>query len=71
MKRGELWLVNLDPTIGDELRKTRPVVIVNDDEIGVLALRVVVPMFIRRLGVLLDEVMDEIADSLAVVLRIE
>jgi mRNA-degrading endonuclease toxin of MazEF toxin-antitoxin module len=31
MKRGEIWLINLDPTIGAEIRKTRPAVIVNDD----------------------------------------
>lgn len=30
MKRGEIWLVNLDPTLGAEIRKTRPVVVVNE-----------------------------------------
>lgn len=30
MKRGELWLINLDPTIGSEIRKVRPAVIVSD-----------------------------------------
>ena len=42
--RGEVWLVNLDPTIGSEIRKTRPAVIANDDNIGVLPLKVVVPL---------------------------
>jgi mRNA interferase MazF len=42
MLRGEVWLLNLNPTIGAEIRKTRPVIIVNDDEIGVLPLKVVV-----------------------------
>jgi mRNA interferase MazF len=42
--RGEIWLVNLDPTIGDEIRKIRPAVIMSRDAIGVLALRVVVPI---------------------------
>jgi hypothetical protein len=41
---GEVWLVNLDPTIGDEIKKVRPVVVVSRDAIGVLALRVVVPV---------------------------
>lgn len=41
---GELWLVNLDPTIGDEIKKIRPAVVVSRDAIGVLALRVVVPV---------------------------
>ena len=31
MKRGEIWLVNLDPTIGAEIKKTRPAVIVSND----------------------------------------
>jgi|SRR6266404_1531652 len=44
MSKGEVWLVNLDPTIGDEIRKLRPAVIVSRDAIGVLALRVVVPI---------------------------
>jgi mRNA interferase MazF len=36
--------VNLDPTIGDEIRKVRPGVILNRDAVGILALRVVVPI---------------------------
>jgi len=44
MRRGEVWLLNLDPTIGAELQKTRSVVIVNDDEVGLFSLRVVVPL---------------------------
>lgn len=43
-KRGEVWLVNLDPTIGAEIKKTRPVVLVNSDLIGKLPLKWVVPM---------------------------
>jgi len=31
VSRGEVWLVNLDPTIGAEIRKTRPVVVVSSD----------------------------------------
>ncbi|MCJ8280345.1 MAG: type II toxin-antitoxin system PemK/MazF family toxin [Rivularia sp. ALOHA_DT_140] len=44
MNRGEIWLVNLDPTIGKEINKTRPCVIVNDDAIGILPLKVIVPI---------------------------
>ena len=43
MKRGDIWLINLDPTIGDEIRKTRPVIIVNNDAVGTLALKIVIP----------------------------
>jgi len=31
MKRGEIWWVNFDPSIGSEIRKTRPAVIVSND----------------------------------------
>jgi mRNA interferase MazF len=30
-KRGEVWLVILDPTIGSEIKKTRPAMIVSPD----------------------------------------
>jgi mRNA interferase MazF len=30
--RGEIWLVNLDPTVGSEIRKTRPCVVVSPSE---------------------------------------
>lgn len=44
MNRGEVWLINLSPTIGAEIQKTRPAVIVNDDELGILPLRVIIPL---------------------------
>jgi mRNA interferase MazF len=44
MLKGEVWLINLDPTIGAEIQKTRPAVIVSEDAIGVLPLRVIVPL---------------------------
>ncbi len=44
MKRGEIWLINLDPTVGAEIRKTRPAVIVSSDAIGILPLKVIVPL---------------------------
>ncbi|MEK6973774.1 MAG: type II toxin-antitoxin system PemK/MazF family toxin [Nanoarchaeota archaeon] len=31
LKRGEIWLVNLDPTIGHEIKKSRPSVIIQND----------------------------------------
>jgi hypothetical protein len=30
-RRGEIWLVNFDPTIGTEIRKTRPAVVVSSN----------------------------------------
>jgi mRNA interferase MazF len=44
MNRGEVWLLNLDPTLGAEIQKMRPVVIISSDSIGVLPLRVIVPL---------------------------
>ncbi len=32
--RFEVWLVNLDPTVGAEIRKTRPAVVVSPDEMN-------------------------------------
>lgn len=34
VRRGEVWLVRLDPTRGREIRKTRPCVIVSPDELN-------------------------------------
>jgi mRNA interferase MazF len=44
MQKGEIWLINLDPSIGAEIKKTRPAVIISEDSIGVLPLRIVVPI---------------------------
>jgi len=44
MRRGEVWLINLDPTVGAEIRKTRPAIIVSDDAIGILPLKIIVPV---------------------------
>ena len=44
MLRGEVWQINLDPTVGSELRKSRPAIIVNDDTVGILPLRIIVPL---------------------------
>ena len=113
MRRGEVWRINLDPTIGAEIRKTRPVIIVNDDEIGVLPSKVVVPItdwkdryeevvwmtkiapdgenglsktssadafqvrsvsqerFVERLGKVSDDNLEEITESLTIVLKIQ
>jgi mRNA interferase MazF len=44
MKQGEIWLINLDPTIGAEMQKTRPAVIVNNNALGKLPLKIIVPI---------------------------
>lgn len=44
IKQAEVWLLNLNPTIGSEMAKTRPCIVVSDDDIGVLPLKIVVPL---------------------------
>ena len=44
MNRGEIWRINLDPSIGAEIRKIRSALILSVDAIGSLPLRVVVPI---------------------------
>jgi mRNA interferase MazF len=45
MKRYEVWLVNLDPTIGHEMQKTRPAIIVSPNELNAhLSTVVIVPL---------------------------
>lgn len=42
MKRFEVWLINLDPTVGREIRKTHPAVIASPDELNSHLLTVVI-----------------------------
>ncbi len=44
MRQNEVWLINLDPTIGAEIKKTRPAIIVNDNSLGKLPLKIIVPI---------------------------
>ncbi len=44
MKQSEIWLVDLDPTKGAEIQKKRPAIIVNDDRLGKLPLKIIVPI---------------------------
>lgn len=44
MKTGEIYWVNLDPTLGDEIQKKRPVVVLNGGHDKHLRLAIVVPI---------------------------
>lgn len=45
MNRGEVWMVNLNPTQGSEIRKTRPCLIVSPDDLNAhLSTVTVVPL---------------------------
>ena len=43
-KRGEVWTVNFDPTIGTEIRKTRPAVVISSDAVGKLPIKLIAPI---------------------------
>lgn len=42
VKRGEVYWVNLDPTIGSEIKKTRPALIVSPDDMNAALPRVII-----------------------------
>ena len=44
IKRSEIWQVNLNPTVGAEIKKVRPVVVVSSDGIGRLPIKIVAPI---------------------------
>ena len=43
-RRGEVWLINFDPTIGAEIKKTRPAVVISSDAVGRLPIELVTPI---------------------------
>ena len=50
VKRGDIWLVNLDPTIGSEIKKSRPCVVVSPSELNDhLRTVIIAPMTSRAL----------------------
>ena len=113
MNAGEIYSVNLDPTIGDEIRKMRPVVILNGGHEKHLKLAIVTPItqwkphweqnpffvvltpdmlnglekksavacfqiravshqrFVNRLGVISQDDLDRIKQSIALILDID
>ena len=48
MKRFDVYLINLDPTIGKEIKKTRPCLVISPDEMNdYISLVIVAPMTSR------------------------
>lgn len=43
-KRGEVWLVNFDPTVGAEIKKVRPAIVISSDQIGRLPIKLIAPL---------------------------
>ena len=45
VRRFDVWLVTLDPTVGSEIRKTRPALVVSPDEMNThIATVIIAPM---------------------------
>lgn len=44
MIRGEIWRVELGPTIGTEMQKTRPCLVISASRFDALGVRIVVPL---------------------------
>ncbi len=42
--RGEVWRIRFDPTEGDEIKKVRVAVVISENAIGRLKLKIVVPI---------------------------
>jgi len=42
--RGEIWWVDFNPTVGAEIQKKRPALVVSSDSVGVLPIRLVAPI---------------------------
>lgn len=44
VQRFDIWLVQLDPTQGSEIKKTRPCIVISPDEMSSLKTAIVAPM---------------------------
>ncbi len=43
-RRGEVWAIQFDPSVGAEIQKVRPAIVVSVQSVGRLPLRIVVPI---------------------------
>jgi mRNA interferase MazF len=51
VERGEVWLVALDPTIGHEIKKTRPAIVVSPNDLNhAIGTMIVAPMRTGAVG---------------------
>ena len=50
VRRFDIWLVRLDPTLGHEIKKTRPCVVISPDEMVALSTVLAAPLTTRGFG---------------------
>lgn len=43
-RRGEIWWVNLDPTVGQEIKKCRPAIVISSNLNNPIPLRIIIPV---------------------------
>ena len=43
-KRGEIWIVSLGSTVGTEMKKSRPAVVISSDGVGKLPIKLIAPI---------------------------
>lgn len=43
-KRAEIWLVQLDPSRGQEIKKTRPAVVISSEMLSSIPMRIIIPV---------------------------
>ena len=43
-QRGEIWIVNFDPTIDKEIKKNRPAVVISSNAAGRLPIKLIAPL---------------------------
>jgi mRNA interferase MazF len=46
--RGEVWIIDLNPTIGSEQQKERPCLVISSNGLNAADLRVIVPLSTRK-----------------------
>lgn len=67
IKQFDVYLVNLDPTIGYEMKKSRPCVIISSEELNILKTVIIAPMttvrrnFPFRVNLLFDNKKGQVA----------
>ena len=44
LRRGEIWIIDFNPTVGAEIQKQRPAVVISSDAVGKLPVKLVAPI---------------------------